>query len=167
MPTCLELLVWWEVCYPNWLCKERHQQVLLFSAPSSVHRRMCYQIWHALLPYKKTLSRFLLKHIKSWGPCCDLFTIGWCLWIAENKGRHDSVNKCKPDSMLPGIYNHLEELGIQKAAWGHQPAAIYQQLLGVLPVLKVWWDPQVEEGSGVMPKVFMIFLENLRTFCSR
>lgn len=75
--TCLELLVWWGVCYPNWLCKEHHQPVLLFSASISLHCRMCHQIWHALLSYEKTLSRFLPKHIKCWVPCCDLFSIAW------------------------------------------------------------------------------------------
>lgn len=39
-------------------------------------------------------------------------------------------------------------------------------IMGVLPVLKVWRDPQVEEGSGVMLKLSMVFVENLHSSCS-
>lgn len=126
----------------------------------------------------ETLPRFLPKHVKSWGPCCDLFTTGWRVWRAENECRRDSANKCKPDLycngtgwMPPGMYKLLEELGTQEAAQGHQlqhlgssaqcSSCACDSESGSATCSKPWWGPQVGEGCGVVLKASMIFLENV------
>lgn len=143
MPTCLELFSWWGGCYPSWLSREPISQFYPFLLQSQCTVECAVRFCMLSSPLN-TLSRFLLKHIMSWGPCCGLFTIGWCVWqqktnVGVTQYTNVSLTWCyvlQWHRMPPEI--NLQELGIQKAAWGHQPAVPYQQFPVQLLCLWLW-----------------------------
>lgn len=77
--SCLELFSWWGGCYPSWLSRKPISQLCPFLLQSQCTVE-CAVRFYMLSSPMNTLTRFLLKLIMSWGPCCELFTTGWCVW---------------------------------------------------------------------------------------
>lgn len=128
----------------------------------------------------EVLSSFLLRCIKSQGPCCVLFSIGWHAWTVENKCKHKSV-LCgtKAEHNFLGIYEHLGRTERLGASWDcslqhlvGRARTVLVQLIALLAcvyvsIVQVRPDLQVEEdeASRVMLKASIIFLANPCTLC--